>query len=73
MIIWEVGKSINPLLIEDLAKILWDITYLCWNRTNILQPDRLLDSVHGNKTADQRKNSNPEPLNGFVLFDFGFV
>ena len=35
MKILKVEKAINSLLIEDLAKTLWDITYLCWNITNV--------------------------------------
>ena len=32
--IGEVRKSINRLFNENLAKILWDFTYLCWNMSN---------------------------------------
>ena len=35
MKILKVEKAINSLLIEDLAKTLWDLTYLCWNITNV--------------------------------------
>ena len=45
------GKYINPARIEGLAKILWDITYLCWNKT-ILALTGSLGALIGGVAAD---------------------